>query len=42
MDFVLFDLPQPKRIELNNAFREHDIPTTVIEQVDIDVNRLEP
>jgi hypothetical protein len=40
--FILFDLPEPERTALVEVYRQHYIPENVIEQVDVDVERLEP
>jgi hypothetical protein len=40
--FMLFALPDPQRSALLQALQNHAIPADVIEQVDVDLERLEP
>jgi hypothetical protein len=40
--FIVFTLPDPQRAALLEAFQRKSIPADVIEQVDVDVERLEP
>lgn len=40
--FILFNLPESERSALVEAYRRHHIPETVIEQVDVAVEKLEP
>jgi hypothetical protein len=39
---ILFMLPENVRASLLNTFRDHGIPETVVQQVDVDVEGLEP
>lgn len=41
-DAILFRLPDSARAGLLNEYRKHGIPEKVIEQVDVDVESLEP
>jgi hypothetical protein len=41
-NFILFRLPDNVRASLLTRYREHGIPDTVVEQVDVDVESLEP
>jgi hypothetical protein len=40
--FMLFDLPDAERAALVDAYRRRGIPETVIEQVEVDVQKLDP
>lgn len=40
--FILFDLPLAKRDTLLDLYRQHGIPAEVIEQVEVDIEKLEP
>jgi hypothetical protein len=40
--FILFTLPGPQRAALSDAFQSQSIPTDVVEQIDVDVEGLEP
>lgn len=40
--FILFDLPESERAALMDAYRQQRIPQEVVEQVDVDVEKLEP